>query len=144
MKLPVNLQAERAIIGAILFSEGEAFRFANELEVTDFYGNNYQIIFTAMKNLSKSNKPIDFTTLTEELLNMQKLEVIGGVKALQEIYDETLTASNITYHINLVKDRSLLRQLVVKMQELVDNWENPENKDVSTYISKVENDVLTQ
>jgi replicative DNA helicase len=142
MKLPVNLQAERAIIGAILFSEGEAFRFANELEVTDFYGNNYQIIFTAMKNLSKSNKPIDFTTLTEELLNMQKLEVIGGVKALQEIYDETLTASNITYHINLVKDRSLLRQLVVKMQELVDNWENPENKDVSTYLSKVENDVL--
>ncbi|HHU27660.1 TPA: replicative DNA helicase [bacterium] len=141
MKLPYNEQAERAIIGAVLNSDGESFRFANELEVEDFYFQQYQTIFSAMKNLHYSVKPIDLPTVTEELLNMNKLDSVGGVKTLQEIIDETVTSANISYYVNLVKDRSLLRQLVIRMNDLVNNWDNPDYT-VSSYLSKVEDEIL--
>jgi replicative DNA helicase len=142
MKLPFNEQAERAIIGAVLNSDGEAFKFANELDVEDFYFEHYKDIFACMKELYSLNKPIDLPTITEELLNVKKLDSVGGVKGLQDIIDETFTSSNISYYINLVRDRSLLRQLVLKMQDLNSNWDNPKFT-VPEYLSKVEEEVLS-
>ena len=72
---------------------------------------------------------------------MNKLDSVGGVKTLQEIIDETVTSANISYYVNLVKDRSLLRQLVIRMNDLVNNWDNPDYT-VSSYLSKVEDEIL--
>lgn len=116
---PQNLEAEQSVLGAILL-EKEAVAKAEELLTDeDFYRTAHQKIYRAMLDLSERDEAIDQVTLTEHLRGKGELEAVGGAAYLAELVASVATAANIKYHCRIVKDKSLLRNLIRASTEVV-------------------------
>ncbi len=110
--MPHNLEAERTVLGAILI-ENEAFHNASEiLTESDFYRDAHRKIFARMCGLSERGDAIDLVTLKEELTRAGDLEPAGGVAYLSSLVEGVPRATNVPYYSRIVKDKSVLRNLI--------------------------------
>ncbi|PZE19067.1 replicative DNA helicase [Paenibacillus xerothermodurans] len=109
---PQNLEAEQAVLGAILLDSDSLVTAMERISHDDFYRTSHQLIFEAMIELAEENEPIDLITLTARLQNKQQLEEIGGIKYLSELANAVPTAANIDYYSQIVEEKSMLRRLI--------------------------------
>jgi replicative DNA helicase len=110
--LPHSIEAERTLLGAILI-ENEAFHHASEiLTERDFYRDAHRRIFLRMASLSARGDAIDLVTLKEEMARSGDLEPSGGVSYLASLLDGVPRATNVPYYSRIVKDKSVLRNLI--------------------------------
>ncbi len=125
---PQSLEAEQAVLGAIIL-EGESITKAIELlSAEDFYRESHRKIYNAMLELFNKNEPIDLITLTENLKDKGELEDIGGLSYLSTLATVVPTAANIRYHAKLVREKALLRAVIRACTEIVTKvYEEPED-----------------
>lgn len=116
---PQNLDAERAVLGAVLRDNFVLNDFVARLEVDHFYSAKHQKIYKTMVEMFEEAKPIDVVTLGEELAKKAMLIEIGGAPALLEMYEETLTAANVRYHSNIVYEKGTIRALIHASTEIL-------------------------
>jgi replicative DNA helicase len=109
---PQSIEAEMAVLGAVLIDNSSYPVITEHLTEECFYKQSHHKIFQAMVRLSQKNEAIDVLTLTEELKRMGVLQVIGGPAYLTQIMDNVHTAANIEYYVRVVFDRFLLRRLI--------------------------------
>ncbi|TDF94373.1 replicative DNA helicase [Paenibacillus piri] len=109
---PQNLEAEQAVLGAILLDSDSLVTAMERISSDDFYRTSHQRIFESMVELAEENEPIDLITLTAALQNKQQLEDIGGIKYLSELANAVPTAANIDYYAQIVEEKSMLRRLI--------------------------------
>ncbi|KRE89797.1 replicative DNA helicase [Paenibacillus sp. Soil766] len=138
---PQNIEAEQAVIGAILI-HGDALITAMErITSDDFYRGSHQRIFEAIVELAEAQEPIDLITLTALLQNKQQLEEIGGVTYLSELANSVPTAANIDYYAAIVEEKSMLRRLIRTATQIVsDGYANEDN--VGMMLSDAEKKIL--
>ncbi|GGF94056.1 replicative DNA helicase [Paenibacillus abyssi] len=118
---PQNLEAEQAVLGAVLL-QGEALITAMErVRSEDFYSVPHQLIFEAMIELGENSQPIDLVTLTAYLQDRQQLEEIGGVSYLAKLVGGVPTAANVDYYAQIVEEKSMLRRLIRTATQIVSN-----------------------
>jgi replicative DNA helicase len=110
--LPVNLDAERSILGAILLDNICYVQAAAMLKSDDFSLDSHRRIYAGMRVLGDTSRPIDFVTLTEELGRNRELEAIGGVAYLTSLTDGLPRVQNIEHYIRIVRDKALLRGVI--------------------------------
>jgi replicative DNA helicase len=110
--LPVNLESERSILGAILLDNSCFPQAAAMLKTDDFSLDSHRRIYGHMRVLGESNRPIDFVTLTEELGRNKELEAIGGVAYLTSLTDGLPRVQNIEHYIKIVRDKAILRGVI--------------------------------
>jgi replicative DNA helicase len=127
---PQALEVEKSVLGAMLLDK-EAVGIAIEnIEETIFYREAHRKIFLAMITLYDKNEPIDVITLSEELKKRNELEEIGGTYYLTELAAGVPSAANIEYHLNIIRDKAILRQLIVVCSSVIksayDEAENAE------------------
>ena len=116
---PQNIEAEQAVLGAILL-ENESLSSAMEIMTSnDFYRESHRKIFSAMLDLYEKNEPIDLITLTEQLSSKEHLESIGGATYLSSIVNLVPTSANVKYHSKIVKDKAILRNLITTATEII-------------------------
>ncbi|MCL6617544.1 MAG: replicative DNA helicase [Anoxybacillus ayderensis] len=109
---PQNIEAEQAVLGAILL-EPSALTTASEILIPeDFYRAAHQKIFRTMLQLSDRGEPVDLVTVTSELADANALEEIGGVSYLTELANAVPTAANVQYYAKIVEEKSILRRLI--------------------------------
>lgn len=109
---PQNLEAEQAVLGAILIYS-EAFIIAMErIQSEDFYHPAHQIIYRVMMELGEDNQPIDLVTLTAKLKDKQKLEDIGSLSYLTKLANAVPTAANVDYYAQIIAEKSIMRRLI--------------------------------
>lgn len=109
---PQNIEAEQAVLGAILL-EKEAIILVNDiLAPEDYYRVVHQKIFSAMRNVSQSGEPVDLVTLTAELQKKNLLEEVGGVSYLTDLVNAVPTAANVEYYAKIVEEKSIIRRLI--------------------------------
>lgn len=118
---PQNLEAEQAVLGAILL-DGDALITAMERIISDdFYRGAHQRIFSAMIEISDGNEPVDLVTLTARLQDKKQLEEVGGISYLSELANAVPTAANVDYYAQIVKEKSILRRLIRTATQIVTN-----------------------
>jgi replicative DNA helicase len=110
--LPVNMEAERSILGAILLDNTCFSQAAAMLKADDFSLDSHRRIYGHMRVLGDSSRPIDFVTLTEELGRNRELEAIGGVAYLTSLTDGLPRVQNIEHYIRIVRDKAILRGII--------------------------------
>ena len=110
--LPVNLEAERSILGAVLLDNTCFSQAAAMLKTDDFSLDSHRRIYGHMRVLGDSNRPIDFVTLTEELGRNRELEAIGGVAYITSLTDGLPRVQNIEHYIRIVRDKAILRGVI--------------------------------
>src|SRR5579871_4911911 len=118
--LPANADAEKAVLGAILLDNG-AYNAAAIIVSDDFYVDSHRRIYQKMIGLREGvpPRPIDFTTLTEELMLSKELDAVGGVSYLSTLTDGLPRAVNTEHYAKIVKDKSVLRRLIHTAHSIV-------------------------
>ncbi|WP_309123505.1 replicative DNA helicase [Paenibacillus sp.] len=138
---PQNLEAEQAVLGAILLDSVAIISVMETLKAEDFYRQAHQYIFEAMIDLNGDNEPIDLITLTTRLQAKQQLGEIGGIQYLTELASAVPTAANVTYYAKIVEEKSMLRRLIRTATEIVTNGYAAAD-DVGSLLSEAEMRIL--
>lgn len=115
---PQNVEAEQAVLGAMLLSHDAVIVAMEKLQSQNFYRDVHRIIFEAMEHLHRENKEIDVITLPDELKRMKKLDDVGGLEYVLNLPNLVGSAANIEYYANIVAEKALARNLISTCTEL--------------------------
>ena len=134
-----NLEAEQSVLGSIILEGNlnglEGANFKSE----DYSNEQHRLIFLAMLEISKKNKPIDLITLTEELKKNNVLEQVGGISYLTSLTTIVPTTSNIKYYAEIVKDLATKRKLLNKITEIMNDIGNIDNLAIVSQLEDAKN-----
>ncbi|THB66096.1 MAG: replicative DNA helicase [Desulfovibrio sp.] len=110
---PQNVEAEQAVLGGI-FIRGNLLHSLTEIvNEDDFYFPQHRMIFQAIIDLYRENKPVDLVTVAERLKSRHDLEKVGGAVYLAELRESSLiSAANAEYHAKIVRDKAVKRSLI--------------------------------
>lgn len=118
-------EAEQSLIGSLLLDNLAWDRISQAVLAEDFFYTEHQLIFDAISYLQRQNKAVDTLTVTDILQSRDQIKAIGGEAYLYEIVNQTPSAANIQAYLDIVKDRSVSRQLVSVCQNVVENVRSP-------------------
>ena len=109
---PQALEVEKAVLGALMIDK-DAYAIVCELLYPEsFYEPRNQKIYTAIRDLSIAEKPVDIMTVTDQLAKMGELENVGGPVYITELSARVSSSANIEYHAHIIAQKSLARQLI--------------------------------
>ena len=109
---PRDLDAERAVIGAMLVSETAVSAVGEMLVAEDFYSETHRVLYRTMMRLYSRGDPIDQLTLTNELRSVGEFDRIGGRQYVFRIVESVPTAANAVRYAEIVRGKALLRAVI--------------------------------
>lgn len=120
MAPPHSIEAEQAVLGAILLSDKTHYEYLVQtaLKPEDFYRERHRLVFETMYELYEENEPIDVLTVTEHLRSRGKLDEAGGPAEIDALAGAAPAAGNIRRYGAIVKEHSLLRRLLTTTYEI--------------------------
>ncbi len=115
---PQNIEAEAAVLGAILVNKEAMDKVADAVGDKDFYRSDHQIIFRAILRLYDKRAPIDLVTLTNELDGLKQLDHVGGAAYLATLVNSVPTAIHVTHYAEIVRQKAVLRRILAAGQKI--------------------------
>jgi len=115
---PHNIDAEQALLGALLYNWNAMAEIVVAISPDRFYSIQHQIIFEALAKLYQKNVQGDTMSLINELTEEGKLEQAGGAAYIASLTDKVPSAANIDYYKGVIMDRSVRRELIKISSEL--------------------------
>ncbi len=116
---PHNIEAEQAVLGALLLAPESFATVAEILKPSDFYGEGHREIYRTLQELAEVGRPIDLVTVTEALKQKDLLDKVGGASYLASLAGAVPTAANVGYYAQIVAEKGLLRTLIGTCTQLV-------------------------
>jgi replicative DNA helicase len=141
---PHSPEAEQGVIGCILISPNDCMGECIEKFKTDtsvFYDLRHQTIFSTLTEMYDAREAIDVITLQQRLKNKQLLDQVGGLAYLATLPDTVPSAANLSYYLDIVQEKYLLRRMIQTCTEVVGRVYDYEG-DVDALMDEVERDVL--
>lgn len=143
LKLPPHsIEAEQSVIGSLLLENRAWDRIVDKITEQDFYHQAHRTIFKVLHELSKKNSPFDVLTVADALKNISELDNIGGELYLFELVKNTPSATNVTAYAEIVRERSILRQLITIANEIADNAFHPQGQESSGILDSAEQKIF--
>ena len=116
---PHSVEAEQSVLGSILLDKEAMISVSETLVPEDFYKEAHKVIYESMLKLYNSQSEIDLITLTDELRDQGYLDDIGGIANITSLSTVVPTTSNIKYYVNIVKEKSISRQLISAANDII-------------------------
>ena len=116
---PYSLEAEGAVLGAVLINGDALSRATQTVRSSMFYREANRRIFGAVEALFERGDVVDIITVSEELKRTDDLSRAGGLEYVASLVDTVPTAANVEYHARIIRDKSLLRRLIEAANEVV-------------------------
>lgn len=139
---PHSLESEQSILGGLML-DTNAFEIVSDiLSVDDFYRREHQIIYEAIERLASNAKPVDAVTVLGELQAIGKVQDVGGMQYLDALVHSTPSAANIRRYAEIVRERSILRQLISAGDEIVSLAYSPEAADVPQLLDQIQTKIF--
>jgi replicative DNA helicase len=135
--VPQSVEAEEYILGGVLLENSALDMVTETISPEDFYSERNRIIYAEMLNLRDKGLPIDYVSLSESVSMKGKLDSIGGVSYITKLTDRIPTTANIEYYAKLLKDKSLLRSLILGANSIIKIARDP-IEDVSEALQEAE------
>jgi len=138
--LPNNNEAEKAVLGSMLLSPQAVVDGLGSLSIEEFFDGNYanRTVFKAMRQLQDKHIPIDVQTVTEELINSKELDSIGGTDYLLELSQSAISLSNLEFYIKIIKDQAVLRNLLLTIRQIDEEYLEKQIEDITDFVSDAE------
>ncbi|MCH2172145.1 replicative DNA helicase [Myxococcota bacterium] len=118
--MPQDIEAEKAVLSALLLDNDAIHTVLTEIRPEDFYHPSHQQLYQAMLSLQDENEPVDLHTLLDYLNTRKLLDAVGGPVTLAEIADYEATAANVVQHARIVRDKSVKRGLIKVATDIVE------------------------
>ncbi len=135
--IPKNIEAEQAVLGAIIYNNGIMAEVASLLNPKSFFSTAHQHIFRSMLELANQDVQVDEITIGDELKSSSQLEEIGGYAYLAELLDCVPSSNNIQQYSKIVQEHALLRDLIDISSKIARKSSDPENK-ISELLAEAE------
>ena len=139
---PHSIEAESSVLGGLLLDNGAWDRVGDVLIDSDFYRYEHRLVYAAVGKLVGESKPADVITVHEELQRQGKGEEIGGLAYLNALAQYVPSAGNIRRYAEIVRERSILRQLVSASDDIATNAFNPKGRAVATILDEAEGKIF--
>ena len=139
---PHSIEAEQSVLGGLMLNNEAWFDLVEIVSAKDFYRTQHQIIFEAMMSLANADEPLDAVTIAERLRSQGLLEKVGDVTYLAELAESTPGASNVLAYGRIVRERSVMRQLIGAANRIADAAFAPEGRDSDQLVEMAEQSVF--
>ncbi len=139
---PHNLDAERAVLGAVLLEGRETLpRVIEVLRPSDFYTEAHRSVYNTMLRLFDRGEPVDLITLSEELRRADQIEFVGGPAALALLVEQASIAAHLHSYAQIVRDMAVLRELIQTSTQIITQAFDAK-EDVQTLVDDAERKIF--
>lgn len=135
---PHSVEAEQSVLGGLLLENNAWDRLADILQENDFYRHDHRLIFRHIIGLLEQGKPADAITVAEALENAGELQNVGGLAYLGALVQNTPSAANIRRYGEIVRERSVMRQLVEVGTNIAEGAYNPLGRSARQLLDEAE------
>lgn len=144
---PHSIEAEQSVLGGLLLSglahDTSAWdAIADKVSESDFYRHDHRLIFRALADLAENSKPLDLVTVSEWLKQRGELENAGGYTYLATMAKDTPSAANIRAYAEIVREKSILRQLISVGTGIADSAFNAQGRPSKELLDEAEQKVF--
>jgi len=139
---PHSVQGEQSVLGGLMLNSEAWNEISDKIASEDFYRREHQLIFQAMRALSEADQPLDVVTIAEELERRAELNDVGGMPYLGMLANETPTASNVPAYARIVREQSVMRQLIRVGNKIADSGYRPDGRPVDDLLDQAETEVF--
>lgn len=139
--LPHNIEAEQWVLGAMLKEKTSIASAVEVLKSEDFYRDAHKALFATMIELYQKDTPVDMVTLAEALTATQKLESVGGISYISEVYGTAISTANVSSYIRIVSEKAMLRKLIRASTEIIEDSYNKQDN-VSSVMESAEQKIF--
>jgi replicative DNA helicase len=139
---PHSIDAEQAVLGGLMLSPDSLDKVADRLGERDFYRKDHRLIWRAITELAYKGMPCDAVTLGDWFEANGLAEMVGGAAYLIELANGTPSAANIGAYADIVREKSILRQLIDAGTETAEDGYRPEGKTVQEVLESAEQRVF--
>ncbi|MDY3973742.1 replicative DNA helicase [uncultured Veillonella sp.] len=116
---PHSIEAERAVLAALLTGDNVYDNISGIITEQDFYRDAHRIVFGAIQNIIYANKRADLVLLTDELTRLKKLDEVGGIAYITSLTNDSLATYNAEEHARIVAEKAQLRRLIAAGEQIV-------------------------
>lgn len=141
---PHSIEAEQGVLGCILLSPNDSMGdciTGLKSAADSFYDLRHQTIYATMQEMYDARSAIDVVTLQQRLKDRKQLDNVGGVAYLSSLADLVPSAANLQYYIDIVREKHLLRRLIVTCTDMVGRVYEQEGE-VEALLDEAERDIL--
>jgi replicative DNA helicase len=139
---PHSVEAEQAIIGGLMLENQGWDKINAKICEDDFYRTEHRILYRAIHTLAHKNQPFDVVTLLDTLKSNDDLDNAGGEAYLFELANNTPSVANISAYADIVREKSVQRQLISVATEIADSAYNPGSREVPELLDFAESKVF--
>jgi len=139
---PHSLEAEQSIIGGLLLDNQVWDKINTKLCESDFYRTEHKVLFRAISDLAKKDQPFDVVTLLDTLKTHNELDDAGGEVYLFELANNTPSVANVSAYADIVREKSVQRQLISISNEIAESAYNPNGREVPELLDFAETKVF--
>lgn len=140
---PHSIEAEQSVLGGVMLDNRAWDQVVDRVREADFYRHEHRLLFRAMVKLVEHNKPIDVLTVAETLREVNELEQAGGEVFLFELANNTPSAANISAYADIVRERSVLRQLIAAAGDIADHAFNTQGRNIVDILDVAERRIFS-
>ena len=135
---PHSLESEQSVLGGLLLDNHAWEKVADVITDNDFYRQDHRLIYHHICKLIEQNKPADVITVAESLETSAELQTIGGLAYIGAIVQNTPSAANIKRYAEIVRERSIMRNLAKVCVEIADSTYNPAGRSAANLLDEAE------
>jgi replicative DNA helicase len=139
---PHSIQGEQSVLGGLMLDNSAWERIADQVLEGDFYRREHRLIFTAISSQANEGQPFDVVTLAEYLERSGELENAGGLPYLVRLAEETPSAANIKSYANIVREYSVMRQLISVSTDIAESAYRPQGRQCAELLDEAERKVF--
>lgn len=139
---PHSIEAEQSVLGGLMLDNHAWEKIADQVTEEDFYRYDHRLIFRAIADLAEDNQPLDVVTLSEWLGKRGDLDDAGGLAYLGTMAKDTPSAANIAAYAGIVRERSILRQLIGVGTDIADSAFNSGERGSKEILDEAESAVF--
>ncbi|MGH8502894.1 MAG: replicative DNA helicase [Gammaproteobacteria bacterium] len=139
---PHSLDAEQAVLGGLMLDNNAWDQIADRVGEDDFYLADHRAVFTAIRELADKNQPFDVITLSERLRERKTLSDRSVLAYVGTLAHDTPSAANIRAYADIVRERSILRQLIAVGTQICDAGFNADGRDSKSLLDEAEQRVF--
>ncbi|WP_241566854.1 replicative DNA helicase [Hahella sp. KA22] len=139
---PHSIEAEQSVLGGLMLDNASWDKISDIITAKDFYRLDHRLIFGSISRLANLGSPLDAITVSEELDNRSELNSAGGLAYLSELAKNTPSAANIRAYAEIIRERSVLRQLITVANEIADEAYQTEGRTSTEVLDDAERRVF--
>jgi len=139
---PHSIEGEQAVLGGLLLSPRAFDQVADIITETDFYREDHRLIFRAVHELSNKGKPCDAVTVTEWFESHGKVDQVDGGSYINQLASNSPSAANVKAYADIVREKSILRQLIDVGAEIATNAFASDGRDSRDLLEAAERSVF--